>query len=247
MKYFGGKHRLRRQIASVINLTINRQTGRQTVFVSLFCGACNVESEVIADRRILNDKNKYLISMWKELRNGFVLPEKVSKEDYYYIKAHQDENPPLTGYVSHQCSFFGKTWGGYVGEIYAKAGIKNTMEISKKLTGCEFLCGDYRDVEIPEGAVVYCDPPYKDTVNAYGVVSFDHSAFWDYMRELSKNHVVIISEQTAPDDFVPIWANKFTRGVRKENHITSGNQGKALKIVEKLFVYSKYKNILADE
>ena len=48
------------------------------------------------------------------------------------------------------------------------------------------------------------------------------------MRKLSKDHVVLISEQTAPDDFEVIWEQELTRklDVNKENNF---------KVTEKLF------------
>ena len=55
-----------------------------------------------------------------------------------------------------------------------------------------FTCLDYRDVEIPDEAVVYADPPYRGTTG-YSTGEFDSDCFWDYMRKLSRTHVVLIS------------------------------------------------------
>jgi len=63
---------------------------------------------------------------------------------------------------------------------------------------------DYRDVVIPQDAVVYCDPPYKGTTE-YAVGGFDHDIFWDYVRNLSQKHSVYVSEYQAPDDFECIF------------------------------------------
>ena len=48
------------------------------------------------------------------------------------------------------------------------------------------------------------------------------------MRELSKDHVVLISEQAAPDDFEVVWEQELRRmlDVNKENNF---------KVTEKLF------------
>ena len=48
------------------------------------------------------------------------------------------------------------------------------------------------------------------------------------MRELSKEHIVLISEQTAPDDFECIWEQELTR-------ILDVNKDNNFKIIEKLF------------
>ena len=97
------------------------------------------------------------------------------------------------------------------------------------LMDAEFICKDYRDVELPDGCVVYADPPYNETTG-YGKEKFDSDVFWDYMREISKNHIVFISEQNAPDDFIPIWERQLTRTL----DVNKNNQFKA---TEKLFVH----------
>ena len=61
------------------------------------------------------------------------------------------------------------------------------------------LCNqDYRDLVIPAGAVVYCDPPYENTVGYKD--SINHGDFWQWVRELSKTNFVYVSSYNAPDD-----------------------------------------------
>ena len=50
--------------------------------------------------------------MWKELQKGWITPDIITKEDYYYIKENKDEKPYLTGFVGFGCSFGGKWFGG---------------------------------------------------------------------------------------------------------------------------------------
>lgn len=97
------------------------------------------------------------------------------------------------------------------------------------LIDAEFICKDYRDVELPDGCIVYADPPYNNTTG-YNKEKFDSQEFWEYMRKISKEHIVFISEQNAPDDFISIWEKPFTRtlDVNKDNQF---------KVTEKLFVY----------
>ena len=134
MRYLGGKSRTATQIAEVINKFVGGGC-----FVSLFCGSCVIESLVNADIKILNDKHEYLIEMYKGLQNGYELPDNLTKEEYYYIKEHKDENKALTGFVGFGCSFGGKWFGGYarnrVGRNYcleAKKTYNETMEWYKK-------------------------------------------------------------------------------------------------------------------
>ena len=229
MQYMGGKSRISKQIAEVLNSAINKDTP----FVSLFCGSCAIESKVQADVKILNDKHPYLIAMWQALQNGWTPPDVVTKEEYYHVKANMDENPVLTGFVGFGCSFGGKWWGGYAkdkrGDDYCGQAKRGLLKNVLGVINATFTCLDYHDVEIPDGAVVYCDPPYSNTTG-YTVGQFDTDEFWDYMRQLSKRCDVYISEESAPDDFECIWSKEKVRTLEKNDNV-----GRVK--VEKLFKY----------
>ena len=104
------------------------------------------------------------------------------------------------------------------------------------LMTAEFTCNDYRNVNLPDGCVVYADPPYDGTTG-YGKEKFDSDIFWEYAREISKNHLVFVSEQSAPQDFKSIWDKPFTRtlDVNKENQFV---------VTEHLYVHVDTYNIL---
>ena len=229
MQYMGGKSRISKQIAEVLNSAIDKDTP----FVSLFCGSCAIESKVQATTKILNDKHPYLIAMWQALQNGWMPPDVVTKEEYYRVKANMDENPALTGFVGFGCSFGGKWWGGYAkdkrGDDYCGQAKRGLLKDLVGIQSATFTCLDYHDVEIPDGAVVYCDPPYVNTTG-YTVGQFDTNEFWDYMRQLSNRCDVYISEESAPDDFECIWSKEKVRTLEK-----SDNVGRVK--VEKLFKY----------
>ena len=225
----GGKSRISKQMAEILNSAIDKNKP----FVSLFCGSCAIESKVQADVKILNDKHPYLIAMWQALQNGWTPPDVVTKEEYYRVKANMDENPALTGFVGFGCSFGGKWWGGYAkdkrGDDYCGQAKRGLLKDFSGVRHATFTCLDYHDVEIPDGAVVYCDPPYANTTG-YTVGQFDTNEFWDYMRQLSKRCDVYISEESAPDDFECIWSKEKVRTLEK-----SDNVGRVK--VEKLFKY----------
>ena len=224
----GGKSRISKQIAEILNVAT-----QDRVFVSLFCGSCAIESKVQAAVKILNDKHPYLIAMWQALQNGWMPPDVVTKEEYYRVKANMDENPALTGFVGFGCSFGGKWWGGYAkdkrGDDYCGQAKRGLLKDLVGIQSATFTCLDYHDVEIPNGAVVYCDPPYVNTTG-YTVGQFNTNEFWDYMRQLSKRCNVYISEESSPDDFECIWSKEKVRTLEK-----SDNVGRVK--VEKLFKY----------
>lgn len=101
---------------------------------------------------------------------------------------------------------------------------------------------DYREVQIPPGAVVYCDPPYAGT-SGYGV-EFDHDAFRRYVEALSRRGVlVVVSEYTMPSPrFVPVW--------RKAKRVTYSSNTNILR-TECLFVHNAalplYKKMMGKE
>ena len=173
--------------------------------------------------------------MLKGVQNGYELPEQITEEQYKYIKSHKDEDKILTGFVGFGCSFGGKFFGGYARNKeqtnYALQSKKSLLKDMIYLTNAEFTCLDYRDVDIPNGSIVYADPPYANTTTYQGQ-KFDSESFWEYMRQISKNNQVFISEQTAPDDFECIWEKPFTRTLDR-------NKDNQFKVVEKLFTYKK--------
>lgn len=63
----------------------------------------------------------------------------------------------------------------------------------------EFRCGSYDQIEVPEGFLVYCDPPYANTAG-YRSGGFDHEAF--YAWALAQPGLVLISEYSMPEPFV---------------------------------------------
>ena len=86
---------------------------------------------------------------------------------------------------------------------------------------------DYRKVPIPDGSIVYCDPPYKNT--AKYLVDFDHDAFCHWA--LTRDYPVFISEYAMPDEFAPIAIKQKTCSMSA----TATNI-----VAEKIFVQRRY-------
>ena len=204
----------------------------------MFCGTCSIESKVKGfDKIICNDNHEYLIAMLQAVQQGYELPEKITEEQYKYIRNHKDDDKALTGFVGFGCSFGGKWFGGYArnktNTNYALQSKTSLLKDMQNLSNAEFICKDYRDVNIPNNAVVYCDPPYANTTGYK--TKFNTTDFWEYMRKISQEHLVFISELNAPNDFICIWQKPFTRtlDVNKSNQFQS---------IEKLFIHKKYTN-----
>jgi hypothetical protein len=91
---------------------------------------------------------------------------------------------------------------------------------------------DYREVEIYSDAVIYADPPYRQT-KSYATTAngFDHEAFDEWVR--SRNQPVYVSEYTMPSDFIEILAVKCA---------TLQNSATPIDRVEKVFVHERWIN-----
>jgi hypothetical protein len=66
-------------------------------------------------RVILNDKQEYLIELYKALQNGWTPPESLSEEQYRYVKEHKNEKLyDFAGRVIKVESEYNKPIGGKV-------------------------------------------------------------------------------------------------------------------------------------
>ncbi len=93
----------------------------------------------------------------------------------------------------------------------------------------EFRNTDYRAAaeDAGEDDVIYADPPYTGK-SGYGV-AFDNVEFWEWCRQ-PRRALLIISEYSAPSDFVEIWTKKVTCAMP-----SNGVVGRP---IERLFVHN---------
>ena len=98
----------------------------------------------------------------------------------------------------------------------------------------EFRNADYRVAaeDAAEDDVIYADPPYQGK-SGYGV-AFDNAEFWAWCRR-PRRALLIISEYSAPSDFVEIWAKKVTCAMSQ-----NGEVGRP---IERLFVHESQKEL----
>lgn len=236
MIYLGGKIRIAKEILPII--LADRKEGQY--FVEPFCGGCNVTAQV-SGNRIANDSNEYLIAMFEGLMSGKKYPEQIGPELYNDVKscfrAGSDKyDPDFMGWVGFMASYRGTFFRGYSGTIVTAKGehrdfistaVRSIAKQIPHLQGVEFRSGDYKNLQIPEESIIYCDPPYKDTDARYAR-GLNHDDFWQWCRErVYDGHKVYISEYQAPEDFVKVWEKPL------QNNMSSDKR----KATEKLFIY----------
>jgi DNA adenine methylase len=125
----------------------------------------------------------------------------VTEEEYNALK-----NAPSSarrGFVGFGASFGGRWFEGY-GRRESRGAQpyqESRRNVSKfKSLSIDFACHSYTDT--PDDVLVYADIPYQGT-KAYNRATFDHQAFWQWVRE--RNGPTFVSELTAPDDMQIVW------------------------------------------
>lgn len=241
MKYMGSKRRIVNDILPIMMKDMNENTA----FVDVFCGGCHVVEKVPGCyRRIANDKNNYLITMWSMLVNtGLEFPHTITKETYSHYRSIFNargfgrekitSDDAMIGWIGFMGSFNGRFFdGGYSGHSvggrdYISEQIRNTTAQIENLKGVEWNVGDYSELNIPSNSLVYCDIPYKNTKQYSISKDFDYERFYDWCREIKgQGHIVYVSEYWMPDDFTCVWEKPIK---------TTMNQKKTLNAIEKLY------------
>ena len=101
------------------------------------------------------------------------------------------------------------------------------LQSFKSLQSLELTNLDYRDVQIEEDSVIYCDIPYINT-NGYKI-DFNHNEFYDYC--LNNNNIVFVSEYIMPSEFISV------KDIVKTCSLSVSNRNKAT--IEKVFIPKK--------
>lgn len=228
MRYLGGKTRIGKQIAGVIN-GLDFQT-----YWEPFCGVFSVGKHV-KGVRVATDAHPDLIYLLQAIQKGFKPPTYVSEKNYKDFK----KLPPsaMRGFVGFSCSFAGKFFGGYARDkenrSYAASAARSLEKLRPYIQDVLFGYAKYNEVNL-YADIVYADPPYSNTTK-YSV-EFDSGEFWDWARQMSSKSIVLVSEYEAPCDFIPVWTKEVETDIR--------GKGGRLARTEKLFVHKRYEGII---
>ena len=125
-------------------------------------------------------------------------------------------------------SYNGKFFGGRAGKVHTKIGTvrdyydeakRNLMAQIPKLSDVEFGEHDYKSIDMSrfQHGVIYCDIPYLNTTGYQN--DFNHEEFWKWAEDCSKNNIVLVSEQVAPDHWKSIWAQPVKRTLDNASRI----------------------------
>lgn len=207
MQYMGGKSRIAKYIVPHL-----AQHGLPVW--DAFAGGLSISAALLAAGvpTISSDVRVGIIKLYEQCLSGdWSATADCSPEEYAAAKALPDDSP-RKAFISAACSFGGKYFGGYAAPNsthprgYAEAG-RNLLAKKLSLPGWGLVAVSFFDVEPQPGLVVYCDPPYRETVG-YGM-EFDFDAFDARVLEWARFGPVYVSEYEFPHGRV-VWERAST-------------------------------------
>jgi DNA adenine methylase len=244
LQYLGGKKKLAKAIASAIE--------PKGIWWEPFCGGLSVSVQLASycPGRI-SDINLALISTYCAVRDGWIPPDSISKEEYDLCRELPDTDP-LKAFAGFGCSFSAKWFAGYDGisnvRSYTKkneptrtmlvnrvgAAKKSLLRDIPKLQNCEISWLSFFDIDpkfscfVPES--IYADPPYAGVTGYDHTPAFDHDLFWKYCQEwVLRGTRVFVSEYNCPVPHIVVLEKSQTTYMW-----SVGNQRKSP--VERLFL-----------
>lgn len=244
----GSKRRISKHIVPIIQKYID--DNNITKYIEPFVGGANVIDKIKCKEKYGFDSNIYLIELLKWVQKGGELYPEVSKELYdktrtaLKIGDTSQFTPWQIGNIGFLASYNGRFFdGGYGKPVYEKTknGLRyrdyykeaknNLINQIPHLQGITFHTCDYKESLKSfghSGMVIYCDPPYQNAKQYSNATNFNYMEFWELMRIWSKKNIVIISEQSAPSDFVCVWEQNVSRSIKTLDKKVS---------TEKLFIH----------
>lgn len=212
MNYLGGKSRIAREIAEIVN---DERGGR--LFWDPFCGGLSVAAALAhgGGPGIVSDAFTPLISLYSAVAGGWAPPESLTEAEYSAAK-HAPDSDPIKAFAGFGCSFGGKWFGGYarsLGRNYAAETRRALLKRIEAIRGCALGCVDFLGVE-PHAReiVIYADPPYAGATSY--ALAFDSARFWERVRSWERVGVpVFVSEYACPVPHRVVWEKTHSLSV----------------------------------
>ena len=237
MAYLGGKATSADHILALLNNPVFDDYD----YIEPFCGYCHILRRITKKKSYTaSDNNEYLIVLLKHIQKTKGKHQTVTKSEYKDIKEHPDRDKLRTAYAGFTYSYHGNFFGRYVNTFQDRNYPKERKRYYDKLHDNEVFQQtklqwvDYTKYTGVKGKLMYCDPPYVGTTEYHS--SFDSAAFWEWVRMMSKDNVVFVSEYEAPSDFVCV--------AKKTKRVSMSGRGATRKKQEKVFVYKTLNPIL---
>jgi site-specific DNA-adenine methylase len=170
-----------------------------------FCGggAVTLALSKVGFKVNASDIHPDLIMMWQAVMAGDEsVYADVTEEEYAQLRLLPSS--ARRGFAGFGASFGGNWFGGFgrgANPNPPQVECRNFFDRFRRFAApTDFVCRSYTDT--PADVLVYADIPYQGT-KAYNRTTFNHNAFWQWVRE--RNGPTFVSELTAPDDMQIVW------------------------------------------
>ena len=213
MKYVGSKNRLAKDLAPIIQSYIDNNN--ITHYWEPFCGGANMIDKIKCKNKFGSDIHPYLIALLKQAQiDTSVFPVTITEKEYKVVRANPQNYPDWYVGLAGFCSFGGKWWGGYprgykndkvTPRDICNETIRNLIKQAPNLKDIKFDCRSFEESNKVSNFVIYCDIPYRYSTK-YATDDFPYERFYDWVKQMSKDNIVLISEYWMPDDFECIWS-----------------------------------------
>jgi site-specific DNA-adenine methylase len=248
IRYVGSKNKISKEIVPIVQKYINENNIH--IYFEPFVGGANMIDKIKCDIRIGNDINQYLIALLKHTQKcAYDIPNRIMESEYINVKNNKDKFPDwYVGLVGFCSSFGAKFFGGYARDSrsdnsgkWSVGAIQNLKKQEPNIKSVKFTSTDYLTLDETKmkNWVIYCDPPYQGTTK-YDNRKFEYDVFWQWVRDVSKNNCVFVSEYSAPKDFECIWQKKCKTLLDSNKNMDDKENIR----IERLFVYKDIKSLL---
>lgn len=242
MRYVGSKNKLSKDLAPIIQSYIKKDTKG---YLEPFVGGANMIDKIQCSNKIGCDIHRQLIALLQYAQEyGDLLPERILEDTYNEVKNNKEKYEDwYLGLVGFCSSFGAKYFGGYARDgkgdnsgKWSAGAIKNLKKQIPNLKNIKFQCCSFLDLpkDKVKGYVIYCDIPYKGTTK-YKTEDFPYEKFYEWVKEMSVNNTVLISEYNMPDEFECIWEKEHKTLI--DSNKSSGDKDNIR--IERLYTYIK--------
>ena len=243
MVYQGSKNRISKFLVPIIQKYIDDNNIK--TYIEPMVGGANIIDKIVCENKVGGDINSELISLLQYIQTDnaiSIAPEMCTFEHYTDVRENRKlhtnkysmEYMALIGY----CASYGGRYfdGGYGrdskgGRSIYNERVRNLKKQAPHLKDIKFRCCDYKSFIGYKDCLFYFDTPYKDT-KQYSIQNINYDEFYDFLRQLSKNNIVLVSEYNMPNDFKCIRQSE--RKVQQKSDRVA-----AEKATEKLFIYNE--------
>ena len=140
MRYFGGKARIGKRLAAVLNNCEGKR------YWEPFCGMFSVGKHVTGER-VASDAQLDLIMLLEAVRDGWRPPATLTECEYDILRTARPT--PLRAFAGFGCSNSGKFFGGYArentGRNFALNAKRSLARLKPLIQGVNFYCHHYVD------------------------------------------------------------------------------------------------------